>query len=375
MNTRRCILLLVTGALAILAPAGSAADDNERLWRMIGDDPANTPESAGRAQHPTGECASACGEVGRATTAGDVQRRRRSWTAPCTSATSAACCGNSTPTPARCSGRIWSSDYTGIAGDIVPHEPVARGQHARRRRSSSIPNMLGDRCQRPGSSDGSRRCIPIPKGDHDRFSRPRRQRGLSPACPRQAQAVRTPPSAARSSQLTRTPARSSGRRYSLPGQRRPARRLRRRHDVLAARCRSASRGLVYGTFGQPYTEPASVTACHAANGGFSESCEQPGAYLKSIVAFDMKTGQPRWSYRVQGHEPVAARVRQLSPPVGDVVPGRVRRRKMGSRRFGRQRHARSQHSTDAGAHVVGVGGRAAFTRCSMRRPASSSGTR
>ena len=29
-------------------------------------------------------------------------------------------------------------------------------------------------------------------------------------------------------------------------------------------------GLVYGTFGQPYTEPASVTACHAANGGFSE---------------------------------------------------------------------------------------------------------
>jgi polyvinyl alcohol dehydrogenase (cytochrome) len=62
-------------------------------------------------------------------------------------------------------------------------------------------------------------------------------------------------------------------------------------------------GLVYGTFGQPYTEPASVTACHAANGGFTESCEQPGSYLKSIVAFDMKTGAPRWSYRVQGHHP------------------------------------------------------------------------
>src|SRR5262249_15051159 len=62
-------------------------------------------------------------------------------------------------------------------------------------------------------------------------------------------------------------------------------------------------GLVYGTFGQPYVEPASVTACHAAAGGFAEECEQPGSYTKSIVAFDMGTGEPRWSYRVQGHEP------------------------------------------------------------------------
>jgi polyvinyl alcohol dehydrogenase (cytochrome) len=62
-------------------------------------------------------------------------------------------------------------------------------------------------------------------------------------------------------------------------------------------------GLVYGTFGQPYTEPASVTACHTAHGGFTESCEQPGSFLKSLVAFDMKTGEPRWSYRVQGHAP------------------------------------------------------------------------
>jgi len=64
-----------------------------------------------------------------------------------------------------------------------------------------------------------------------------------------------------------------------------------------------SAGLVYGTFGQPYTEPASVTACHTAHGGFTESCEQPGSYLKSLVAFDMRTGTPRWSYRVQGHGP------------------------------------------------------------------------
>jgi len=62
-------------------------------------------------------------------------------------------------------------------------------------------------------------------------------------------------------------------------------------------------GLVYGTFGQPYTEPASVTACHAAHGGFTESCEQPGSYLRSIVAFDLQTGAPKWSYRVLGHGP------------------------------------------------------------------------
>jgi polyvinyl alcohol dehydrogenase (cytochrome) len=64
-----------------------------------------------------------------------------------------------------------------------------------------------------------------------------------------------------------------------------------------------SKGLVYGTFGQPYTEPASVTACHTSHGGFTESCELPGSYLRSIVAFDLKTGTPKWSYRVIGHGP------------------------------------------------------------------------
>jgi polyvinyl alcohol dehydrogenase (cytochrome) len=62
-------------------------------------------------------------------------------------------------------------------------------------------------------------------------------------------------------------------------------------------------GLVYGTFGQPYVVPASVAECYATNGGFTESCEQPGSYQRSIVAFDLKTGEPRWSYRVYGHDP------------------------------------------------------------------------
>ncbi|HKB13861.1 MAG TPA: PQQ-binding-like beta-propeller repeat protein [Vicinamibacterales bacterium] len=74
-------------------------------------------------------------------------------------------------------------------------------------------------------------------------------------------------------------------------------------------------GLVYGTFGQPYTEPADVTACHAAHGGFDESCERPGSFLKSVVAFDLATGAPRWSYRVQGHEPWLRACGALPPEV------------------------------------------------------------
>jgi polyvinyl alcohol dehydrogenase (cytochrome) len=66
----------------------------------------------------------------------------------------------------------------------------------------------------------------------------------------------------------------------------------------------ADLGLVYGTFGQPYREPADVAACNAAApNGFSESCEQPGSHFESIVAFDLATGEPRWSYRVWGHGP------------------------------------------------------------------------
>jgi polyvinyl alcohol dehydrogenase (cytochrome) len=63
-------------------------------------------------------------------------------------------------------------------------------------------------------------------------------------------------------------------------------------------------GLVYATYGNLYTQPADVAACNAAApNGFSESCNPPGAYFKSLVALDLRTGEPRWSYRVQGHDP------------------------------------------------------------------------
>jgi polyvinyl alcohol dehydrogenase (cytochrome) len=73
--------------------------------------------------------------------------------------------------------------------------------------------------------------------------------------------------------------------------------------------------LVYGTFGQLYTKPASVAACDAAHGGFSESCQLPGAFFHSIVAFDLDTGAPVWSYRVFGDEPWQRACGSLPPTV------------------------------------------------------------
>jgi polyvinyl alcohol dehydrogenase (cytochrome) len=63
-------------------------------------------------------------------------------------------------------------------------------------------------------------------------------------------------------------------------------------------------GLVFASFKAAEGEPPAVKACNAAApGGFSESCEQPGSYFSSIIAFDMKTGAPVWSYRVIGEAP------------------------------------------------------------------------
>jgi polyvinyl alcohol dehydrogenase (cytochrome) len=61
--------------------------------------------------------------------------------------------------------------------------------------------------------------------------------------------------------------------------------------------------LVYGGAGQTYTRPASVDAClAAAPGGWSEDCFPPDAYFNSLVAFDLRTGEPRWGFRMAGPE-------------------------------------------------------------------------
>lgn len=60
-------------------------------------------------------------------------------------------------------------------------------------------------------------------------------------------------------------------------------------------------GLIYGAAGQLYFQPASVTACLAADpDGWNEACFPAGAYFNSVIAFDLHTGAPRWSFRGAG---------------------------------------------------------------------------
>lgn len=71
--------------------------------------------------------------------------------------------------------------------------------------------------------------------------------------------------------------------------------------MLGAPAVDARDGLVFAAFKSAEGEPAAVKACNkAAANGFSESCEQPGAYHSSLVAFDMKSGKAVWSYRAFG---------------------------------------------------------------------------
>jgi polyvinyl alcohol dehydrogenase (cytochrome) len=70
-------------------------------------------------------------------------------------------------------------------------------------------------------------------------------------------------------------------------------------------------GLIYGAAGQLYTQPASVTACLEADkldpregddvaDGWDEACFPRGAYFNSVIAFDLRSGRPRWSFRGAG---------------------------------------------------------------------------
>ena len=60
-------------------------------------------------------------------------------------------------------------------------------------------------------------------------------------------------------------------------------------------------GLVLGAAGQLYTQPASVTACLDADPDkWDEDCFPDNAYFNSVIAFDLRTGKPRWSFRGAG---------------------------------------------------------------------------
>lgn len=62
-------------------------------------------------------------------------------------------------------------------------------------------------------------------------------------------------------------------------------------------------GLVIAAAGQLYNQPASVTACLAATAsGWDEACYPAGTFFNSVVALDLRTGAPRWSFRGAGPE-------------------------------------------------------------------------
>jgi polyvinyl alcohol dehydrogenase (cytochrome) len=64
-------------------------------------------------------------------------------------------------------------------------------------------------------------------------------------------------------------------------------------------------GLIYAAAGQLYFQPQAVTDCLAADhdgdgDGWDEACFPKDAYFNSVIAFDLRTGQPRWSFRGAG---------------------------------------------------------------------------
>jgi polyvinyl alcohol dehydrogenase (cytochrome) len=302
--------LLATGALTLLAPAGSAAEDDERLWRMIGYDAANTRNQPDEHRiRPANAHRLAVKWV--AATAGDVSATP----AVADDAVYFGDFGGMLWKLDADTGRVrWKhsvADYTGIAGDMSRTSPSLVG-NTLVVGDLRAPNLLG-----VDARNGKLRWItqvhPDPKGIMTG----------SPVVVGNTVYVGVSasgaggPNATFRGAIVAVDARTGEllwQSYSLPdnggvpGGYAGA-------TMFSPPAVDRQSGLVYGTFGQPYTEPASVAACNAANGGFSEACEQPGAYLKSVVAFDMYTGQPRWSYRVQGHDQWTRACAALPPVV------------------------------------------------------------
>lgn len=60
-------------------------------------------------------------------------------------------------------------------------------------------------------------------------------------------------------------------------------------------------GLVIAAAGQLYAQPTPVTECLAAAADqWDEACFPSGAFFNSVVALDLRTGAPRWSFRGAG---------------------------------------------------------------------------
>ena len=74
--------------------------------------------------------------------------------------------------------------------------------------------------------------------------------------------------------------------------------------------------LLFAGAGNLYTRPQAVTDClAAAPNGWSEACFPEGAFFNSIVALDLRTGQPRWSFRGAGADAHEIACGDLPPSV------------------------------------------------------------
>ena len=75
-------------------------------------------------------------------------------------------------------------------------------------------------------------------------------------------------------------------------------------------------GLLYAGVGNLYRQPEAVTAClAAAPNGWSEACFPAGAYHHSLVALDLRTGRPKWSFRGAGADAHRIACGNLPPSV------------------------------------------------------------
>ena len=141
--------------------------------------------------------------------------------------------------------------------------------------------------------------------------------------------------------------------------------------MFSAPAVDAADSLVYGTFGQPYTEPASVAACNAPpRTASSRGVRAAGRLLELDRRVRPGDGAPVWSYRVFGDAPWQSVCGPL--PAGHLVPARDRQpvaRATPGRGFGEVGHRRLEPErlpARGRAPVVGFGARAASTTCSTQ---------
>ena len=73
--------------------------------------------------------------------------------------------------------------------------------------------------------------------------------------------------------------------------------------VISVAAADAGAGIVYFSTDHEYTQPASVMAClDAAHNDWKDSCYPAAARFDSVVAVDMKSGTPKWTFRGFGND-------------------------------------------------------------------------